>query len=91
MANVLGVSRDTLERRYAAFINKNRDIGKSTLRRKLHYLAFEKNNLGALIWLSKQHLGMSEKLTTEEGDVTKDASAKIEYATAWGGEAKEGP
>jgi len=60
MSAILKVSRDTLERRYAEFIEQNRAKGKSTLRRRMWGLA-QKDNLGALIWLSKQHLGMSEK------------------------------
>lgn len=35
--------------------------GKIGIRRKLFQIAMD-GNLGALIWLSKQHLGMSEKI-----------------------------
>ena len=59
MASVLGCSADTLERNYAGTIKRGKDDGKKSLRRKLFELA-EKGNLGALIWLSKQHLGMKD-------------------------------
>jgi hypothetical protein len=83
MSSILGVSIDTLERRYAALIKENRDKGKMSLRRKLYEMALQKNNLGAIIWLSKQHLGMSEKVINEDGDVTKDASSQT-FETKWG-------
>lgn len=60
MSHIIGVSVDTLERRFADFIEQNRSKGKSTLRRRMWGLV-QKDNLGAMIWLSKQHLGMSEK------------------------------
>jgi hypothetical protein len=74
MANILNVSRDTLERRYAAFIEQNRSKGKSTLRRRMWGLV-QKDNLGAMIWLSKQHLGMSEKTEQKiEADLNTTAA-----------------
>lgn len=61
IASVVECSVDTLERRFADVIAKGRDQGKMKLRKGLWDLA-EDGNLGALIWLSKQHLGMSEKV-----------------------------
>jgi hypothetical protein len=57
---VTGLSVDTLERRYAEPIKKGRELGKASLRRELWRLAMN-GNLGAQIWLSKQHLGMREQ------------------------------
>jgi len=54
-------SVDTLERRFADIIKKGKEEGKQSLRRKM----FEKANEGnttMMIWLSKQHLGMSDKI-----------------------------
>jgi ABC-type glutathione transport system ATPase component len=73
MAAILKVSRDTLERRYAALIEENRAKGKSSLRRRLWGLV-QKDNLGAIIWLSKQHLGMSDK-TESKVDANVTATA----------------
>ena len=64
IAAVVGCSVDTLDRRFAEEIAKGREEGKSTLRQGLWDLA-RKGNLGALIWLSKNHLGMSEKIESK--------------------------
>lgn len=61
MASILGCSVDTLERNYAGMIKEAKDGGKMSLRRQLFQMALN-GNLGAAVWLSKQHLGMSEKI-----------------------------
>lgn len=60
MAHILGVSKDTLERRYAAVIKEAKDTGKMTLRR-WQWEACKKGNTALLIWMGKQHLGQSDK------------------------------
>lgn len=64
IAAVVGVSKDTLERRYAAVIKEGRDEGKSSIRRA-QYLAAMKGNTAMLIWLGKQLLDQRDRLQTE--------------------------
>lgn len=67
IASFLQVSNDTLERAvkrehnmdYAAFYKQHADGGKRSLRRKMFEVALN-GNVGMLIWLSKQQLGMRE-------------------------------
>lgn len=61
MASCLGVSVDTLQRRFAAQIKTARDEGKMSLRRKMWELALN-GNVTILIWLSKNELGMTDKV-----------------------------
>ena len=76
MAAVLQVSVDTLERRFAAFIEEHRANGKSSLRRAQWSAALgvkdEKGNVvrapnpTMLIWLGKQELDQKDKSTSEQ-------------------------
>jgi hypothetical protein len=54
------VSKDTLERNYAALIQKGKEEGKASLRRT-QYLAAQKGNVTMMIWLGKQLLGQKER------------------------------
>lgn len=65
IASFFDVSPETIERRFAPELAKARQNGKTKIRDGLWKLA-DKGNLGALIWLSKQHLGMSEQGLREE-------------------------
>jgi len=65
MAFVCGCSVDTLERRYADIIKKQRNTGKTSLRR-WQWEAASKGNTALLIWLGKQCLGQSDKVETKE-------------------------
>jgi hypothetical protein len=60
MAKILGCSTDTLSRRFADLIERGRANGKMSLRRVMHSKA-TLGNVQLLIWLSKQHLGMSDR------------------------------
>lgn len=78
MSDILGVSVDTLERRYADLIKEARSKGKMSLRR-WQFQAAEKGNVACLIWLGKQHLGQSEKVelgSNEEKPLTLAYSPK---------------
>lgn len=88
MSSILGVSVDTLQRRFAAQIKAARDEGKMSLRRKMWEMALN-GNVSLLIWLSKNELGMSDKVEEK-----KEVNAKVEsveYVAHWGTpiEAKE--
>ena len=70
MAAFFSVSRDTLERRYAAIIAKGRETGKTRLR-KAQWEAALKGNIVMMIFLGKQYLAQSDKLeqTIADGDL----------------------
>lgn len=89
MASILGVSKDTLERRYLDRIHEMRDQGKMSLRRKLFTMALEKENLGAMIWLSKQHLGMSDKIEEKLDQTVKHEQISV-FKTSWANEITDG-
>jgi hypothetical protein len=61
MAHMLNVSKDTLERRYAATIKEARSTGKMSLLRKQFEVAMA-GNVGMLIWMGKQHLEQSDRM-----------------------------
>jgi len=81
MSSVLGVSVDTLQRRYAAQIKEGRAEGKMSLRRKMWEMALN-GNVSLLIWLSKNELGFSDKVEQKQ-DVQAKVEA-IEYVAEWG-------
>lgn len=80
MSSVLGVSVDTLQRRFAAQIKAARDEGKMSLRRKMWELALN-GNVTLLIWLSKNELGMSDKV--EEKTEVQAKVEQVEYVASW--------
>ena len=65
MSDIVGVSIDTLKRRYADLIDKGKSEGKMRLRRKQIEVAMSGNHT-MLIWLGKQMLGQSESPAKEE-------------------------
>ena len=65
IGSVVGISARTLQRRYADIILRNKNIGKSSLRKKLWSKAMRgQGNDKLLIWLSKQELGMQDRVHT---------------------------
>ena len=64
MELVLGVSSDTLQRRFAAIIKKGRQSFKTSIRR-MQFETAQKGNPTMQIWLGKIYLGQSEKTITE--------------------------
>jgi DNA-binding CsgD family transcriptional regulator len=63
MAAVLGCSTKTLQRHYVHLIEKGRLEGKSSLRRS-QFTAAHNGSAVLLVWLGKQHLGQTDKITT---------------------------
>lgn len=61
MASAVKVSKDTLERRYAAVINEGKNNGKMSLRREM-YKSAQRGNVAMQIWLSKNWLGMRDRI-----------------------------
>lgn len=60
IAAFFDVSKDTIERNYAAILAKGREQGKIKLRR-LQWTSAEKGNVVMQIWLGKQYLGQTDK------------------------------
>lgn len=60
-AKILGVSKDTLERRFSAEIELGRAEMRSSLRKKQYEMAIA-GNVGMLVWLGKNLLGQAEKV-----------------------------
>jgi len=65
IGSVVGISARTLQRRYADLVAENKNIGKASLRKKLWEKAL-KGNEKLLIWLSKQELGMQDRIHTTQ-------------------------
>ena len=64
--DVLGVSARTLKRNYADIIQVNKNKGKASLRKKMYEKAVTKDNTHMQIWLSKNYLGMSDRIINEQ-------------------------
>jgi hypothetical protein len=85
----LQISYDTLERacpkeqgvEFAEWMLQKRAHGKASLRRTMYLKAIENKDTTMLIWLSKQHLGMSDKVESKE---TLRIEEKV-YVAEWGG------
>tara|TARA_B100000282_G_scaffold1004_1_gene698 strand:- start:385 stop:747 length:363 start_codon:yes stop_codon:yes gene_type:complete len=65
MVDIIGVSEDTLKRRYAGIIDKGKAEGKMRLRRKQIEVAMQGSAV-MLIWLGKQMLSQSDTPITED-------------------------
>lgn len=68
IADLFGVSDDTITRRYAAELKQGRAMKAESLRRTQMRLAIEKENVQMLIWLGKQYLGQTEKQEIEHSN-----------------------
>ena len=60
IAQVLGVSTDTLQRNYKDEIATGKTLGKIALRRAQYRNAIDKNNITMQIWLGKQILNQAD-------------------------------
>lgn len=95
MAGWFGVSEDTIERKvrkhygqtFAEVYALKAGKGKISLRRKMFEAAYS-GNTALLIWLSKQHLGMSEKV--EQKTETK-AETHVVFKAKWGSNTETTP
>jgi hypothetical protein len=72
---VVGCDVSTLTRRYASVIEKGREHGKSSLKKKMYEIAMG-GNVTMCIWLSKQMLGYTDKIeqTTEMKRVAEEVN-----------------
>ena len=66
IGSVVGVSARTLQRNFAEIIDANREKGKASLRKKMFEKAINKDNTHMQIWLSKNYLGMKDRMVSEQ-------------------------
>ena len=76
IASVMNVSARTLKRNFAEIIDQNREKGKASLRKKMYDKAVKKDNTMMQIFLSKNMLGMSDKV--QQTNVTEPLPLIIE-------------
>ena len=65
IASVVGVSARTLQRNFAEIIDRFKNKGKASLRKKMWDKAIKKDNTHMQIWLSKNELGMKDRSVNE--------------------------
>ena len=96
IAGFVGVSVDTIQRRFAATIKESEAIGKTSLKRWM-WSAAENGNITMQIWLSKNILGYSDKTDlTSKGKqinqmpqvVVQDKKTKDELLAMFSGDLK---
>lgn len=86
IAGWFNCSEDTIERAvkrekkidFADYFEQKRGKGKIALRRQLYQRALE-GNTALLIWLSKQYLGMSEKVEQKNTGTTSPQKLVIKF------------
>jgi hypothetical protein len=76
IASVMNVSARTLKRNFAEIIDQYREQGKASLRKKMYDKAVKKDNTMMQIFLSKNMLGMSDKV--QQTNVTEPLPLIIE-------------
>ena len=80
IASVINVSARTLKRNFAEIIDQYKERGKASLRKKMFDKAVKKDNTMMQIFLSKNYLGMSDKVqqtnVTEPLPLIIDAKAE---------------
>ena len=76
IASVLNISAKTLKRNYADIVEQFKEKGKASLRKKMWDKAVKKDNTHMQIWLSKNYLGMSDKV--QQTNVTEPLPLIIE-------------
>ena len=72
----MNVSARTLKRNFAEIIDQYREQGKASLRKKMYDKAVKKDNTMMQIFLSKNMLGMSDKV--QQTNVTEPLPLIIE-------------
>lgn len=80
IASFFDCSRDTIERRFAAILEKGKEKGKAKLRR-LQWQSAEKGNVVMQIWLGKNYLGQTDKVEQKSylnANVQQESSFKQE-------------
>ena len=65
IGGVMGISARSLQRNYAEIIEVNKNKGKASLRKKMWENAIRKGNPNMQIFLSKNVLGMKDRVETQ--------------------------
>lgn len=73
IASVIGCSKDTIERRFAAVMQKGRANGKISLRRMIWQKCVD-GNVTMMIFLSKQLLGYKDRIENDTNIVAENIS-----------------
>ena len=76
IASVMNVSARTLKRNFAEIIDQYKERGKAKKRKKMYDKAVKKDNTMMQIFLSKNYLGMSDKV--QQTNVTEPLPLIIE-------------
>ena len=76
IGSIVGISARTLQRRFADLLEVNKNKGKASLRKKMYDKAVKKDNTMMQIFLSKNMLGMSDKV--QQTNVTEPLPLIIE-------------
>ena len=76
IGSIVGISARTLQRRFADLLEVNKNKGKASLRKKMFDKAVKKDNTMMQIFLSKNMLGMSDKV--QQTNVTEPLPLIIE-------------
>lgn len=74
IAAVVDCDRATLHRRFATVIQKGRERGRQSLKRKMWGIAMG-GNVTMCIWLSKQMLGYTDKV--EQKEISVESAEKL--------------
>lgn len=90
IAFTIQISVDTLERAckrenqigFAEYCRQKKEWGKASLRRAMWDLAVNGKDKTMLIWLSKQHLGFTDKI--EQNNI-QNINLEKTYVAEWGG------
>jgi len=80
IALFMGVSKDTIERRFAATLKKGYAQGRMSMKRRL-FAKMETGDLGAMVWWGKNYAGMSDKMETKLDAKVED----VKFKSEWGG------
>jgi IS30 family transposase len=98
IAKFFNVSEDTVERHvrrhygenFAEVFKRESSTGKISLRRKMYKAAIEDGNITMMIWLSKNQLGMSDKVEQRnEQHVVAEVASKVTVAEMTNQQIKE--
>ena len=76
IGSIVGISARTLKRNFAEIITQYKEQGKASLRKKMYDKAVKKDNTMMQIFLSKNMLGMSDKV--QQTNVTEPLPLIIE-------------
>tara|TARA_R100001463_G_scaffold76347_8_gene130456 strand:- start:7243 stop:7554 length:312 start_codon:yes stop_codon:yes gene_type:complete len=68
IAEIVGTSVSTLEKRYKSIIEKGRSEGKKSLRRKQMEVALDKGDVRMLIWLGRNLLDQKDSPENTENN-----------------------